>query len=59
MPTPPTGNHYAEVAFAVPNDPALIGLTVRAQWALLDPMANTLGLVLSPGARIWLTYPAN
>lgn len=55
-PTPPTGNHYAECAFSVPDDPALVGRTVRVQWAMLDAQANTLGLVLSPAARIWLTH---
>ncbi|MCA8943785.1 MAG: hypothetical protein KDB80_14575 [Planctomycetes bacterium] len=39
----------ASFAYAIPNNPLLVGLQLHVQWSVLDPTANPLGLSLSPG----------
>ncbi|MEZ5987535.1 MAG: hypothetical protein R3F30_00100 [Planctomycetota bacterium] len=39
-------------AFTLPKDTTLVGLDLFAQWLLVEPKANTLGLVTSPGLRL-------
>ena len=41
----------ASAPIVVPNDPGLSGLRVFHQWAVLDPAANALGIVVSSGVR--------
>ena len=41
----------ATASIAVPNDPTLVGLAVFHQWAVLDPPANALGIVVSDGGH--------
>ncbi|MHC5066300.1 MAG: hypothetical protein ACYTG5_20265, partial [Planctomycetota bacterium] len=46
----------ASVSIPVPNNPSVLGLPVYAQWALLDPAANPLGVVVSNGIRTELRW---
>jgi hypothetical protein len=49
------GMHYAILPFSVPNDPAVIGTYVYAQWVLNDPAANALGKTFSQGILLVVT----
>jgi hypothetical protein len=51
-PSPPSGLHYAEVTFGVPDDPSLAGITLYGQWVIHDPEGNSAGIALSKGAVI-------
>ena len=42
------------VGFLVPNDQALVGLPLAAQWICLDPGANALGITSSDGVHLVL-----
>jgi hypothetical protein len=42
----------ASYPLTVPNQPALLGGAVFAQWFLVDPQVNTLGFVTSQGVRL-------
>ena len=41
----------AQQPFAVPNQPALVGLQVFHQWFIYDQAANALGFIASDGGR--------
>lgn len=41
-----------DILFSLPSPPALSGGAAFAQWALLDPPANGLGIVSSKGVRV-------
>ena len=45
--TSPAGD--AQASISVPNSSALAGLNVHHQWAIWDPTANSLGIVMSNG----------
>ena len=47
---PPLGNHHAEVALSIPEDPKLIGLHAWAQWMLKDAAANAMGRTFTEAA---------
>jgi hypothetical protein len=40
------------VGFLIPNDSALVGLPLAAQWICLDPGANSLGITSSDGVHL-------
>ena len=41
----------ASVPFNLPNDPNLLGSRFYQQWLLVDPQANTLGLITTAGGE--------
>lgn len=41
-----------DIVFSLPSPPTLVGGAAFAQWALLDPPANGLGVVSSKGVRV-------
>lgn len=46
----------ASISISVPDNPSVIGLEIYAQWALLDPAANPLGVVVSNGIKTELRW---
>ncbi len=44
----------ASVAHRIPNDRALLGAAFRVQWIVVDPLANSLGISVSPGGIAWI-----
>jgi hypothetical protein len=52
--TDPTGD--ASLAFPLLNMPAVDGLSFFTQWAVLDPSANSLGIVVSDGQQVTLKF---
>lgn len=51
---PPLGNHHAELALSIPNDPSLIGAHLWWQWMLNDTNANALGKTFTPAVLMIL-----
>jgi len=39
----------ASFPYRLPNDPTLLAVRLHMQWAVVDPSANLLGIVVSPG----------
>ena len=57
LPAVSDANGKANVPLLIPPIPALVGGTLFVQWAIPDPGANQLGLVLSNGGRFTLGQP--
>ncbi|GEM_PF-4633220 len=54
LPAATTSAGAASLSLPIPNDPLLAGKTLYLQWWLLDPKANSLGLVTSDAAAALL-----
>ena len=50
--TTDAGGGFQTPRFAIPNDPAVIGIVWAAQWVCADPAANSPGLTLSSAQQL-------